>query len=312
MLDTRTVASVSSSDSGDPRPPKRRRVLTATLVVAAFVLGLVVPRLWADRADVADAPPVAADAVTPAQAPDTAGQGSAAQTLSGPVGPVVNAADTATPQQAVDSYLATETAADFAASFEYLSAEERSRYGTAAAWVTDHRDVWPITGFEVTDITVTGDQATAGADLALRSGLDPVLGLIPARAQVVYPLVREDDAWRVVPGESQLSPLYPDPGGAAAAPAEWIDTSCQGAESMLGVTDLAVELCGTTSPVEVVAAVPIDAASLPADLVAVYGPEAGAWAYVATLSAPQERDLLLAPVNDTWTVIGVYPGGALT
>lgn len=264
-------------------------------VVVAFSVGLAVawslqPRPPGSPTAVLD--PTATTGSTPQSAPSADRQGRAP------------AASAPTARAAVEAFLAAEVADDFDRSFSHLATSEQDAYAGPADWREAHGHMPDITGFRV----VADDPVTTA--LTLRSVLDPVLGLVPARATVVWRVTGGDDGWGVMYAESDFQALYPPEAGAADAAAAWARDrrACQPAEPVLvGALSLADDLCGATGEIRVALPAHVTDDASAAALVDAFGPEALDWARVVRLRSPTPMDVLLAPVADTWTVIGATP-----
>lgn len=225
----------------------------------------------------------------------------------GSVPPVASATS---PEAAVQGFLTAEALQDFEASYEYLGQVDReTTYRTAAGWVAEHADLQPITGFEIE--SVDGSEVTTIT--ALDSRLDPVLGLVPARARATWTAVEEDDGWRVAYSSSTLQPLYPSDEGVDEVARTWAEAAQEcGAEedgpgSLLGQPALADELCGAEGELVLGAAGVLTDGPDTTVLLNAYGPEVFTWARVVPVQGPVELRLVLAPVDDAWQVFGILP-----
>lgn len=230
--------------------------------------------------------------------------------------PVVAPDDATDPEAAVTSFLAAEVAKDFTASFPYLAAEDRTQYPDATRWQAAHRNLPPVAGFRVEGVRPgDGGNQIVSVLLSLDSRLDPVLGLIPARAEFQMVAVPAGDTWTVAYGQSLLRGLYPDDAEAVDAARDWAATTqaCEPAEQydgiLFGVADLAEQLCDTEGEVTVG-----DPTRLPPNgggtgLTSAFGTEAIAWARVVELTSPTEFSIVLAPVDDRWLVVGIMEAG---
>lgn len=331
MRNDTTVTTAAPSDPGatrtsdpTPRPSGVRRsrvprLRSVAAVAAAFALGLTVAWLGergsgpSDRTQPAAERPVGAapgrgDA-DGAAAPPTVGPGEGgpeprSDPRSEPWSETASAAKTATaPRDAVAGFLAAEAVDDFDASFSYLAAADQAAYAGPADWRAAHGRMPDILGFEVTAV----DDDTVTTSVTLDSALDPVLGLVPARASIAWEVVEEAAGWRVTYGEAVVTPRYPPDAGAARAAAAWAAArqACEpDAEIRVGSLSLPERLCGADGEVVVGEPEPLGPAGGSSDLVAAYGPEAVEWARIVPLRSPERLRLLLAPVDDTWLVVG--------
>lgn len=214
-----------------------------------------------------------------------------------------------TPETAVRGFLTAEALDEFAASYAFLSAGDRETYPTAAVWEAAHADFARVVGFEVEQ--VRPDEVVTRT--ALRSGLDPVLGLVPARATGEWKVVEEDEGWRVAFADSALTPQYPSEEGVAGAVQAWaqarrdcrVEAQYDGA--LLGAPDLAERLCETGGELALGEPGPLSDGEDTTVLLDAFGPEVFSWARVVPLLAPVPMQVVTAPVGDRWQVIGVLP-----
>jgi len=223
------------------------------------------------------------------------------------------------PQAAVEAFLAAEEAGDFDTSFAYLADTGRVEYVTAQAWRADHPDALaPVTGFEL-DGEVTGGNGLAQVPTvtSYRSTLDPVVGLVPARARTNWVAVEEDGGWAVDVLATSQEVLLPPEQDAIEAVQAWASeqqrcgTPEQYAGGLRGRTDLAVELCGASGEVEasgVETLQQIDAQPLQNS----FGAEVVSWARTVSVQGAVPLRAVVAPVDDRWLVVGLLapPGGA--
>ncbi len=143
--------------------------------------------------------------------------------------------------------------------------------------------------------------------------------MVEARAEGTWFTEQADDGtWRVDFTGSRLVPLYPDADAAVAAAEAWATATvaCEDPGALLAVDPpygspiLSERLCGATDDVAFG-----DLGRLPetggsSDLVAAFGPDVVGWARVVPITSPVELDVVLAPVNDAWVVVGVLPSGS--
>lgn len=213
------------------------------------------------------------------------------------------------PQLAVEGFLAAEAARDFPASYAFLSAADRETHPTAAAWVAAHAQLPPVTGFAVEQ--VRGDEVVTM--LGLRSTLDQVMGLVPARSRATWKTVQEEGGWRVVYGSATASAIYPSDEGVGDAARRWAEarvacaTEVQHAGSLIGSPALATELCGAAGDVTLGAPGVLPDGPETTALLSAYGPEVFTWARVVPVTAPVPLRAVLGPVADQWQVVGVLP-----
>lgn len=281
------------------------RLLLGLTLVAGLALGLAVARL------LAGGEPAEAPSVQRLDLPGVAGaEAEAAQPAPPPPdeGDQISVAQATSPEAAVRGFLTAEALGDFTASYAFLGPDDLAAHPSPAAWVAAHADLPPVTGFAVEQVA----GATVTTLTALRSALDPVMGLTPARSRDTWETVEVDGSFRVSQASSTRAALYPSDAGVSAAVARWAQArqECRSegqAGTILGAPALAEQLCGASG--EVVAGEAGTLADGPATtaLLDAYGPEAYTWARVVTLSDPVALQAVAAPVADEWQVIAVLP-----
>jgi hypothetical protein len=224
------------------------------------------------------------------------------------------------PREAVVAFLSAEQDGDTETSFGYLSDALRVEYTTPAAWTADHPDVLP----PVVDFSVEGDPAAdqqsarveVATSMRYRSTLDPIVGLVPARAQASWTAVREDGGWAVDLAATTQRVVFPPDADATSAVQTWAEQqqSCADpqvyAGGLRGRTDLADMLCGSTGDVRAGAPQPLSQLDAP-PLQSSFGADVVSWARVVPVDGPVPLRAVVAPVADRWLVIGVLsPTGA--
>ena len=297
---------------GAPRPARRTRWRSTALVAAVLATGLAGGFLAARALSPAAAPGPAEDVAAEdvvAEAPPA--DGAATASVGDGLEPL-GANEATAVRAAADAFLAAEAARDFATSFELLSAADREAEGLVAAWEQRHADLPPIEAADVTAVGRRGADVVAVADLELRSSLDEFAGLVPARAEGAFVLVEEDGAWKVRFEEATIIPRFPDDADAPVAAATWAGAQqrCEEAPSpytgpQYGVPTLAVALCGVDADLTVGEASALPEGDDASPFVAAFGPEVFSWARVVPVGGPAPLRVVLAPVDDAWTVIGV-------
>lgn len=222
------------------------------------------------------------------------------------------------PADAVEAFLAAEQQGDHETSFGYLADAVRVEYGSPAGWAADHPDALPpVTGFEIEDAP-TPASATAAVTTLTRyaSSLDAVTGLVPARAQTTWATVREEGGWAVDVTATTQSPLLPPDDEATGAVQAWADRlqQCRSSDDELqalrGRSDLAAQLCRSAGTVEAGSVSPlaqVDAAPLQTS----FGADVVSWARVVPIEGAVPLRAVVAPVDDSWSVVGVLsPSGS--
>lgn len=218
-----------------------------------------------------------------------------------------------TPVEAVEAFLSAEQAGDYETSFGYLADAVRIDYGSPAAWAADHPDALPpVTGFAIEAADSGASTAAVTTLTRYRSSLDVVTGLVPARAQTTWATVREDGGWAVDLTSTTQSPVLPADRDAVAAAQAWAErlqqcgASDRETETLRGRPDLARQLCRAPGDVRagaVAALAQVDAAPLQTS----FGADVVSWARTVAVEAPVPLRAVVAPVDDTWVVVGVLP-----
>lgn len=269
-------------------------LLTAS-VVAAFVL------LGSGGQPTAALPEQAAEPGAPV--PEVA-----ASPYPAPEGAVVaGPADSA--EQAVAGFLTAEHARDLETSYTFLEVEDREAFGSASGWVAAHADLFgPVTGFTLDGVVDSGGETIVTALVSYVPGLDPVVGLTPARAVVTVVAHLEGDGWVLDLDTLQLEPQLPSDQQATDAAERFVAAAQDCAPPtgpLIGGTGLADRLCDASGPVDVGPPTPLDDLTVLQPFLAAYGPDAQAWMRVVTVERPIPLRLVLGPLGDGWTVIGL-------
>lgn len=289
----------------------RTPLVIALVAVLGLLAGLGIARYLAagDEPGVAEAP--AADAGDGVAAPDLDATAAELEPLPSP-GALIAVAEVTGPEDAVAGFLTAEARRDFAASYAFLAESDLDEFGSASQWTQSHGTFWPVTGFELGEVTQEGDVTTVMTLTGFASTLDPVIGLVPARADSTWTVVEQEDGWRVVVAESTHAARYPPDDTVAGVAARWAEAraACEdGAEfevdaSLVGAPVLADDLCDAGA-VEIGMPTELDESDAISGLVAAYGPEVVVWARAVPLTAPVPLEVVLAPVGGQWRVMGV-------
>lgn len=218
----------------------------------------------------------------------------------------------ASPQEAVERFLAAEQEADHETSFAYLADAVRLDYGSAAAWEADHPDALaPVTGFELDGPVTGGDgQAEVPTLTRYRSSLDPIGGLVPAQARTRWVAVEEEGGWAVDVLSTSQEPVLPPEDSAVAAVQAWAQgqQQCSGPEQyaagLRGREDLARALCGSSGAVTATSVAPLAQVDAP-PLQNSFGAEVVSWARTVAVEGPVPLRAVVAPVDDRWLVVGL-------
>lgn len=224
------------------------------------------------------------------------------------------------PEAALRGFLAAEVAGEWETSYEFLADDVRETvFPAVGAWVNNHADVPTVTGYRIDDVAV--DEEAGTAEVASLVGfdpvLDPVIGLVPARARVTWALERTDDGvWRVdTQGSSAPAMLYPGSEGAAETARSWVDARIACEEPgelearLIGAPSQADLLCSEAQPdeVEIGPIGPLQDSSDASALLSEYGAEVFAWARTARVEAATPITVVLGPLGEEWKVVGVLP-----
>ena len=280
----------------------------AAVVACCGVVGfaaVAVPRLLDSDGDEFDtgSPRVALSDLADARDPGTQlalGPGEAE-----PPGPA-----SATPEAALDAFLSAEVRHDYATSYGLLSAADRNEVGAGAEWGAAHSELPIVTAFAIGAVRVAGATAELEADITFDPTLDETRGLVPARARATWVAVTEDGGWRVAHSQSRITPQYPDEQGAVSAAETWVSArkSCerpaQYGGGLVGAAGPVDDLCGARGPVEVGTAAPLGPDAGVEPFLAAFGPEVLSWARVVPVTSPVPLTVVLAPVADSWLVVG--------
>jgi hypothetical protein len=152
--------------------------------------------------------------------------------------------------------------------------------------------------------------ASVPAVVTFTPGLDQVVGLVPLQANVTWQLARgTDGAWGVSLDSSAIEPIYPSDDGAAPAARTWLDarvacrTPSNERAGLIGSPALANALCGASALTLGDAKALDDVEATP--IATAFGAETRSAARVVRVSGAVELGVVLVPIGDQWTVIGV-------
>lgn len=219
----------------------------------------------------------------------------------------------ATLREAVEALLTAEQDGDSASSFRLLGSDARLTYRTDGEWADRRSELPPVTGFEIE----TADRPdTVVAVVTHEPGLDPFIGLSPARERQTWKGVEEDGGW-VVAGEPEVEFLLPEVEGAIDAVTAWTaavqacdETAAAELEAVGQIFGLSVgadELCGSTGEVALGEPTLLDSGPQSADLVAQYSTDVFDWARVVPVTAPTSPFfVVVAPIGEVWEIVAVY------
>jgi len=215
------------------------------------------------------------------------------------------------PRQATEALLAAEKSGDHAASYRLLTGSARKAL-SAGAWARRRSEVPAITGFSVE--SAEGD--TVVAVVEHQPGLDPFIGLSPARERQTWRARKEGGGWLLEP-EPVVKALYPPAAEAAPAALAWARAvqscdaeavrSAQAVDVLFGTSDAPAGLCKAAGTLAVGEVGALDAGPSSQELVSQYGTEALEWARtVAVTGGPRPFHVVLAPIGSVWSVVGVF------
>jgi hypothetical protein len=220
--------------------------------------------------------------------------------------------------EAVERFLDAEATGRFDASFLLLSTADRAAYRSAARWTQAHSSLPPVTGHgPVSSETAAGpDRVEVATPLDLEPALDEVVGLVPARADALWVVVREDGVWRVSLAESVLDAAWPDDDDAPGRVRSWaaaVQDCDDGAAAglawqggLIGTPAVAADLCDQQGRVRLGPVEPLDPVDA-APFTAAFGEDIVDLARVVPVLSPVELRAVAAPLGDEWLVVGALP-----
>ncbi len=217
----------------------------------------------------------------------------------------------ASPREAAEALLTAEKSGDHAASYRLLTAGARKEL-SPGAWARRRSEVPAVTGFSVEK--AEGDTVVTVVDH--EPGLDPFIGLSPAKERQTWRARKEGGGWLLDP-EPEVKALYPAAADAPPAALAWAKAvqacdaaavrSAQAVEVLYGTSDAPNGLCKASGTLAVGAVGSLDAGPSSQELVAQYGTEALEWARtVPVTGGPRPFHVVLAPIGSVWRVVGVF------
>lgn len=218
---------------------------------------------------------------------------------------------------AVRDLLAAEQRMDRAASFLLVSRQSRVEYKDVADWTRRRQQLPAVTGFRIDPGSEGGAADKTGKVVVVlehEPGLDPFRGLSPARETATFAGHREGAGW-LVDGDANTEPILPPEPKAIDATVAWVSAvqACdqaragglQAVATLYGSATGAVGLCGKAGPVAAADVARLSASVASTDIVAQYTTDALVWARVVRVSAPAAFGVVLAPLGDSWKVLGL-------
>jgi hypothetical protein len=220
----------------------------------------------------------------------------------------------ASPDEAVATFVRLEAAGDHISSWGLLDADLRSSLRTAHEWERRHARLPQLVSFEPTSTSADegGAVEVTGAATFVPE-LDEVVGAVPRRATVTWRAVAEDGGWRVDFGGTSVRGDWPDDSTARAAVEQWLHArrrcepprDLEYGAGLVGAAGRADDLCGNDRPVDVADAERLGDVPDPGPVLAAFGPGADLWARQLELSGGADGHVVVAPLGETWIVIGL-------
>ena len=217
----------------------------------------------------------------------------------------------APPTSALRALLSAEQRGDHAASFALLSTESRSTYSDVDDWARLRSQVPAVTGFTIQ----SSDGDSVVAIVEHEPGLDPFIGLSPARTRETWTARVESGSWRL-DAEPKVKALLPTRAGATKAALAWARAaeSCDASTTMsfqavtrvFGSSEGAAQLCGSSNALTVTPT-RVPTGPQTADLISQYTNDALSWATAVRVDGTDiPFSVVLAPIGDTWKVVAVF------
>ncbi len=298
----------------------RRAVRTSAVLVAALLIGLTLgfgPALWnADHAQARSG--LRVDSHHSVQKLRLPGRGTplspeeASARLHAASSPTLPPAPNA--RSAVATFLEAQRRGDQTAAYGMLSSQDRLAAPTPAIWRHSRPSFIPdVLGFSIGHLAQHGSGTEVETHLELRPTLDETVGLIPANATAKFATVQQDGGWRISLTASAITFQYLSEANLEQGASSWVEARqhCSSAHQWRttlygeGANSRAQALCGLSGSVRVGARQELAGRTDTAAFVAAFGPQAGLWARVVPVASPAVFDLVLAPLDRQWVVIGV-------
>ncbi|MGI9022128.1 MAG: hypothetical protein ACR2HV_02620 [Acidimicrobiales bacterium] len=250
---------------------------------------------------------------TPAVLPDVAPPADAAA-----AGPETEPVDAAA---ALTAFFQAEASGQTDVAWALLDSAGHQRWPTALTWSATRSERAPPVAFDLkapTRSDATGD-VDLGVDVTRTPSLDPFRGLVAARSSEVWRVRNTDGRWRVVAQPVESRPVLPADTTAPDTVRSWVDATVacdqpaaarlQVDANLLGPADVAASPCLQKGTWTVGSPVTVDRGGDVQPLLAAYGQGVTAWARLVPVEGPGRRFWAqVAPVGDTWMVVGVAAG----
>jgi hypothetical protein len=212
-------------------------------------------------------------------------------------------------EAAVQTLLTAEQGGDHATSYALLDAASRAEFPSPGDWERRRSQFPAMVSFRVE----RADDSGVVALVQHQPGLDPFLGLSETERQT-WTGVHTSRGWLVDGEPDRVFVLPPDAAAATAAKA-WLQAvqRCDqtGAGADQAVADLygdvtkASGLCGSTGEIVTGAVGMLQSGPASSDIVAQYTTDALTWTRVVRVTAPVPFGVVMAPIGDTWKVLGL-------
>jgi hypothetical protein len=285
--------------SSPPTAPRSRRLLPLALV-GVLAVGLLGGYLLSGSAG--------GDGIG---AGGEASDASAPEVLATPEGePVPDEVD-AQARALLEEFIAAEEAQEWDASFALLTPADQDELGPVNVWIANHANTPPFTGIDILSVRTLEGRTEVVADVTLASTLDEFRGFVPARGRATFGVEDVEGAWRVAFTRSVLQPRYPDDGPVAEEALQWAQArqSCEPNvrehPRLLGAPSIALALCGSQGEIRVGEIRNLTEGEDATPFVSAYGAQVFDWTRVVAVTGEVPMRVVLAPIDDRWTVIGV-------
>jgi hypothetical protein len=214
---------------------------------------------------------------------------------------------------AVEALLTAEVALDRATSFTTIGGALRVEFPTVGAWERRRNQLGTPISFTVEP---GSSESIAVARVEHVPSLDPFRGLVNASEVQTWTAEPVEGGWLLV-AEPEVEPVLPDEALAVESATAWAEAvrACdqdaaaehEGVSILFGDGSLAAGLCGAPDAVVAGAPVPLASGVVSADIVAQFSSDALLWARVVPITAPIVFGVVVAPIGDDWSVIGIAP-----
>lgn len=211
-------------------------------------------------------------------------------------------------ENGVQQFLEAEQRNDRLVSFALLAPSARTEYADAVSWADERQQTPAITTFRLED----SDDERQSAIVEHRPGLDPFVGLTPARERLTWRGERFEGGW-LLEAEPERTLLLPPDDRARAAVTMWAEAvqacdrdrarTLQAVETLFGSPT--AQLCRVPGNVVVAPLQTLVDGPATTDIVGQYGPDALSWARSVAISAPVALTVVVAPIGDEWKVLGL-------